>query len=292
MRTCVALLLIGTTACLSSYAVAAPSQTRAEPQAAPSQPEPPPPTPPAERLTKSAHVAIFGGEYLEECWTATVDVVAPGELPQDARAVSIAADMVLEDLLTKTATGQVHALSRAHLADFLGMLLTQDHGWLKERMVALAQGQKPARRTDKRSAKASPTPTAPPTPQEVQALILASATATRVTASLKDSAARLYGKATANQVDSCDFDGRRELGVCEIPLSGSSPPDRSISVNVTRKIFGLQKTVDSEDGLRACLEAGGRWSAPDPDSPEVARLRARLRGKRLMNAARALGADF
>lgn len=49
--------------------------------------------------------------------------------------------------------------------------------------------------------------------------------------------------------------------------------------------YSVAATIDSDAAFNRCVRLGAKWSAPDPDSPDVAHARLQQHAKRLQEVA-------
>lgn len=82
------------------------------------------------------------------------------------------------------------------------------------------------------------------------------------------------------KVDTCEFSGRTVLGKCA--LSDEIP---EAAWTWEQRYYSVANTIDSDAAFRNCLRIKGKWSAPDPESPEISRERMKQHGRRLQKVA-------
>jgi len=81
-------------------------------------------------------------------------------------------------------------------------------------------------------------------------------------------------------VDGCAIPGSVILGSCS--LSGSADEG---SWGFEQRHYSVAATIDSDAAFKRCARFGGKWSAPDPNSPEIANARLQQHAKKLQEVA-------
>jgi hypothetical protein len=103
--------------------------------------------------------------------------------------------------------------------------------------------------------------------------VLTDADLSKEIAAIKQESANAKQAAGEIAMTSCNIPDHTVLGTCVIADTFTAPTKASIAWRVSRFHFDVSTTVDSDAGMLACLQLGGKWTAPAKNDPAVVRER-------------------